>query len=100
MKHRTFMRALALFAILVPGAGGAVTTDKPSRDDEGAIKQLQSDFVNAWNKHDSKAMTAVFDDDADLINPQGRHARGREQIERLFRDEHASALKDTKFQSR
>jgi uncharacterized protein (TIGR02246 family) len=40
-------------------------------------------------------MAAVFTEDADLINPFGRVARGRAEIEKLFTDEHATFMKGT-----
>lgn len=62
-----------------------------------AIKALVSDFTTAWNKHDTKAMAALWTRDGDLINPWGRVAKGRKEVEKLFQDEHSSFLKGTTY---
>ena len=76
--------ALALVAALgasIPATGGG--------DDAATvgIKQGCKAFVDAWNVHDPKAMAAVFAEDADVLNPWGRKATGRAEIEKLFVDE-------------
>ena len=58
-------------------------------------------FEDAWNRHDTDAMAAVFADDAVLINPSGRIASGRDEIAKLFEDEHQQGpLKGTRFTGR
>jgi len=64
---------------------------------EEAIRQQVDEFVKAWNKHDAKALALLYADDADVINPNGRVARSRKEIETLFRDEHASVFKDSRM---
>jgi uncharacterized protein (TIGR02246 family) len=71
--------------------------------DERLARQLQPSlqaFEDAWNRHDPDAMAAVFADDAVLINPSGRVARGRSDIARLFDDEHQGPLKGTRVSQR
>src|SRR5690348_26079 len=79
---------LALVAVLLLAAG-----DK----DKDAVSKTAQDFAAAWNKHDAKALTAFFTDDGDLINPMGRHARGKAEIEKLFQDEQAGVFKSSQF---
>ena len=62
---------------------------------ETAVRNLASSFAAAWNKHDAKALAEHFAEDGDLIDPAGREARGRTEIEALLRDEHASNLKNS-----
>lgn len=91
-------------------AGAAHAKDAPGRAaagspaiDEGLAQQLQPSlqaFEDAWNRHDPDAMAAAFADDAELINPSGRVARGRSDIVRLFDDEHRGALKGTRLSHR
>ena len=40
-----------------------------------------SDWGQAWNRHDMKAMAALFTEDADFINVAGHHWKGRQEIE-------------------
>ena len=65
--------------------------------DETAIQKTMSDFTAAWNRHDVKAMTAVFTEDADLINPFGRLAKGRVDIEKLFQQEQTTIMKESTY---
>ena len=66
----------------------------PARGQESRnIERRIAEFVTAWNKHDPVQMAALWAEDGDLINPFGRLAKGRQQVEQLFRDEHASPMK-------
>jgi uncharacterized protein (TIGR02246 family) len=65
--------------------------------DEAAIRKLSNDFFAAWGRHDVKAMAATFAEDADIINPFGRVAKGRAEILKLFTDEHAGPFKGTTY---
>jgi uncharacterized protein (TIGR02246 family) len=67
-----------------------------SREEQAIQKQVDT-FVAAWNRHDPRAMSHVYAEDADLINPSGRVARSRNEIEALFRDEQAGHFKDSHF---
>jgi uncharacterized protein (TIGR02246 family) len=42
-------------------------------------------------------MASVYAEDADLINPNGRIAKSRPEIERLFHDEHSAPFKESQF---
>ncbi len=72
-------------------------TPTASTSKEEAIRNRINEFVNAWNKHDPRAMSMVFAEDADLINPQGRVAKSRTEIEKLFKEEHSNAYKDSQM---
>jgi len=67
-----------------------------SREEE-AIHTRTEEFVTAWNKHDTRTMSTFFAEDADIINPFGRVAKGRSEIERLFKDEHSGGLKNSRM---
>lgn len=58
---------------------------------EMAVQRLASSFADAWNSHDPKALASFFAEDGDLINPAGRAAFGRKEIEALFADDHSKA---------
>lgn len=59
------------------------------------ITSVVEGFESAWNRHDPKAMTAYFADDARLVNPFGEQADGRAQINELIQKEQSSALKSS-----
>jgi uncharacterized protein (TIGR02246 family) len=91
MKKRIVL-VLALASLAVPGvlrAGQA--------EDEAAIRKFGTEFAAAWNKHDAKAMASFWEEDGDLINPSGRVAKGRAEVEKLFQDEHATAMAGTSY---
>ena len=65
--------------------GVATARRSTAADDEAAnVRKSCSAFVTAWNAHDPKAMAAVFAEDGDIINPFGKHAAGRGDLEKLF----------------
>jgi uncharacterized protein (TIGR02246 family) len=66
---------------------------------EAAIRKSDEAFAVAWNKHDAKAMAASWAKDGDLINPFGRVAKGRAEIESLFQDEHSKAMKQSMYKT-
>jgi uncharacterized protein (TIGR02246 family) len=93
-------KVMSVFAALVLAAGAPCVVSAasmPNASDEAAIKKCVADFSAAWNKHDPKAMAATWAEDADLINPFGRAARGRAEIEKLFTDEQSMAMKGTTY---
>jgi uncharacterized protein (TIGR02246 family) len=85
-----------------PRSDGAAAGSLPL--DERLAQQLQPSlkgFEDAWNRHDPAAMAAAFAEDAVLINPSGRVARGRAEIARLFEDEQGRGMmKGTRFSHR
>jgi len=50
-------------------------------------------LASVWDEHDTAAMAALWREDGDLINPFGRKASGRVQVEELLRDEHAGPMR-------
>ena len=67
--------------------------------DDTAILKTHEEFAAQWNKHDPKAMAAVFAEDADLMNPAGRHAKGHVEVEKLLTDEQTGPMKASHFSS-
>lgn len=62
-----------------------------------AVLAFEAEFAAAWNAHDAQRMASKWADDGDLINPFGRVARGRQDIERLFREEHAGVMRASRY---
>lgn len=77
-----------------PPAVAAGTVDAAIR---AAIDSRAQEFVAAWNKHDPKAMAAIWTTDCDLVNPFGMKARGRAEIEKLFEAEQGGVMKTTHY---
>ena len=97
MKKSAMVMAVASF--LGGAAPGASAREKAGGNDVDAIQKLQSDFSAAWNRDDAAGMAKLWATDGDLINPGGRVARGRAEVQKLFEDEHATQWKGTRFSS-
>ena len=89
---RRFLTAVAVCALV--GIGAARGED-PAKEKE--VRAASDAFVAAWNKNDAKAMAAGWAPDGDLINPFGRWAKGRAEVEKLFADEHTTFMKGTTY---
>lgn len=81
-----------LWSMVAVGAlsGAAIAAPAAKASDEAGIKAAAAEFATTWDKHDPKALTALFTPDATVINPWGRIAKGSAEIEKLFADEHGA----------
>lgn len=73
---------------------GAPVTDL---ENEKTIRELYADYTAAWNRHDPKAMASFWAIDGDYMEPDGRHAKGRADVEKLFTLEQQTVFKDSKL---
>lgn len=74
---------------------GSKIKSTDTAQDEEMIRKVLSDFLDAWNKHDAKAFSMVFADDADFTNVRGKSAHGRVEVEKFHAPLFASRFKDT-----
>ncbi len=86
----TAMWLLAAFCLFPPPAAPRA---EHGTEDESAIRKVAAAIAAAWERHDAKALAAFWSEEGDLIDPAGRVARGREEIEKLFADEHSTVFK-------
>jgi ketosteroid isomerase-like protein len=70
MKITTFVTALILTA------SNAALAAPAKESNEDAVKTRVAEFTTAFNKADAKVLAAMFTDDATLINPAGKTAKG------------------------
>ena len=89
MDRRILLAALATVFMFV--------TTASKRTDEMEIRKAADDFANAWNRHDAKAMSEFYAPDGDMLNPRGRSAKGRAEIEALYRDDHANMMRKSHY---
>jgi uncharacterized protein (TIGR02246 family) len=89
------MKTILVTSILLLGLPGGVAGAKAQAGDEAAIRKVFADFAEAWGRDDAKSMASHWTVDGDLINPQGRRANGRAEVEKLLADEHATVFKGT-----
>jgi uncharacterized protein (TIGR02246 family) len=86
-------RAAFLFLLLFPFAIAHAREKSATDADSTAIRQVVTNFVDAFNRHDAHAVSMCFAEDADFTNPQGIYKHGREQIEGRFASNFAGRLK-------
>ena len=87
-----FNPGVLLIALSLPAA---LSGQSPTQADEQAIHSVMDSFMDAWNRHDAKAWTAVFTEDADITNVFGVSARGRSDIEQFHAKVFATVFKDS-----
>lgn len=94
MKRALF--SLPLLLTFVSSYAFSQTVTPPNREqDEQGIKQTLTSSVQAWNRHDAKAFSMAFADDADFTNVVGMSAHGRAEIEKFHAPMFATRFKDT-----
>jgi uncharacterized protein (TIGR02246 family) len=86
-----------LMGVVLFVVAGSVVVFANGMGEEDVIRARHDEFVAAWNRHDAKALAAMWADDGDLINPAGVHAKGPAEIEKFFEREHATMMKDTTY---
>lgn len=64
---------------------------------ESAIRELYNEFMAAWNRHDAGELAKMWALDGDHVEPDGRHADGRDAILDLLTKQHASVFKKTQL---
>jgi uncharacterized protein (TIGR02246 family) len=88
--------SLPLLFILISSSAPSQTATPPNREqDEKAIKEVLTRFVEAWNRHDAKAFSMVFAEDADFTNVRGMSAHGRTEVEKMHAPRFATNFKDS-----
>jgi uncharacterized protein (TIGR02246 family) len=95
------LAALTLLLALSPFVFGQAADDRMERsasaEDEEAIRKVLAGFVEAWNRHDAKAFSLVFAEDADFTNVRGISAHGRIEVEKFHAPRFATKFKDTRL---
>jgi uncharacterized protein (TIGR02246 family) len=76
------------------GLGGGTAADVKSTQQ---IRDLYTEFVNAWNKHDVATMSARWAIDGDQVEPDGQVAKGRDEVTALLTKQHSTVFKNTKL---
>jgi uncharacterized protein (TIGR02246 family) len=95
MKAQGF---LVMLGMVLAGACGEIAAQEPPKPvpartgegkadrsaDEAAIRDLVAAFVRAFDAGDPRAISALFTDDAEVIDEEGVPVQGREAITALF----------------
>jgi uncharacterized protein (TIGR02246 family) len=75
----------------IQGVGGPRT----DIENEATIRKLYAEYTAAWNRHDPKAMATFWMLDGDYMEPDGRHAKGQAEVEKLFTQEQQTVFKES-----
>jgi uncharacterized protein (TIGR02246 family) len=83
-----------LVVSLVVGFASPVSAQGP---DEAAIRQVQEQQADAWNRHDATAYANLFTDDGDVVNVVGWWWRGRPEIKSKLDSAFALVFRDSRL---
>jgi uncharacterized protein (TIGR02246 family) len=65
---------------------GRIASGAGEGTDDAAIRALEVQQQEAWNRHDAKAYAALFTEDGDCVNVVGWWWKGRAEIEKKLTD--------------
>jgi uncharacterized protein (TIGR02246 family) len=91
------MRKVILIVLAVGSIASLAVAASEKGGSEAQVRARSQEFVASWNRHDPKAMAGVWASDGDLINPFGRMAKGRNEVEKLLTEEQSGVMKGTTF---
>jgi uncharacterized protein (TIGR02246 family) len=69
----------------------------PPPEDESAIRAVEVQQQEAWNRHDAKAYAALFTEDGDCVNVVGWWWKGRAEIEKKLTDAYVFVFRESVF---
>lgn len=87
----------ALYVVLATAICCGVAAAEPGAADKSAIQQSIDAYVAAFNKADSKALASLWTEQGELVNPDGKRAQGRQELETQF-TEYFAGTKDAKLE--
>jgi uncharacterized protein (TIGR02246 family) len=74
------MRSFLLTFTLAIGAVFPLRTNGQAPPEAQAVQQVITEFVKAINRGDTKALAALFTEDADFVVVTGKYLKGRSEI--------------------
>jgi uncharacterized protein (TIGR02246 family) len=64
--------------------------------DEQAVRQIEHQWDEAWNRHDAKALSALLSEDVDFVNVMGAWFKGRTEFEQRMVQTHRGPFRTSK----
>jgi uncharacterized protein (TIGR02246 family) len=90
----TFAMALGGSAhALDPSVGAGLDASRRNLQAETEVRQRYTEFTDAFNRHDTAAMAAMWTAQGDHYEPDGSFAEGREAVRKLFEASHSTGFK-------
>lgn len=93
------MRNLVIWTtvLVLAGMGAATVLAQEVSEDQKNIDRLATQWADAWNSQDIKAIAGLYTFDADYIAFTGEAFKGREAIEQTFAELSSGIFKGTKI---
>jgi uncharacterized protein (TIGR02246 family) len=91
MNHKLTTIVLAALAVSVPRLARCESSDAQTT----AIRELQQQQQEAWNRHDATAYASLFSDDGDCVNVVGWWWKGRAEIEKKLTAAYAFVFRES-----
>jgi uncharacterized protein (TIGR02246 family) len=94
MKNQNMNKRLVTLSLLLSVFfPGLAFCDR--EQDTVAIRNLETQQGEAWNRHDAKAYASLFTDDGDCVNVVGWWWKGRVEIEKKLTDAYAFVFRES-----
>ena len=92
---RTLPKLLPALAVFLAAAAGLAQSGTAADDKD--IRNIGTQFQDAWNKADPKLLSGLWLADGDYVSSTGRTARGRAEVEKAFQSQWNGVYKGTKL---
>ncbi|MDB5200798.1 MAG: hypothetical protein JWQ27_207 [Ferruginibacter sp.] len=86
-----------ILLIFTAGEAAAQETDSSNKD---AIRQLVTNYADAWNRHDAKGLADNYDSNASWVNWFGAYYIGKQDILDHYAAVHKTYFKDSHYYTR
>src|ERR1700757_2174066 len=88
------------FGVIIIGAALAFTSLRTARceisaAETTAIREVEKQQQEAWNRHDAKAYASLFSEDGDCVNVVGWWWKGRAEIEKNLTAAYGFVFRDS-----
>ena len=90
-------KAQLMLVLVVLLLAGFASSAPAQGQDEAAIRQVQEQQADAWNRHDATAYANLFSEDGDVVNVVGWWWRGRAEIKSKLDTAFAFVFRDSKL---
>ncbi|KAA9346303.1 YybH family protein [Larkinella humicola] len=96
------MKKIVLALIALSSVFAHSTSAQPDNrtTSQEAIKSVITNYEQAWNRHDAKALAEQYHTDATWVNWFGAYYKGRAEIEKHYQTTHTTYFKSTQFTTR
>jgi uncharacterized protein (TIGR02246 family) len=90
---KTKLEKATLFTVFLTLTG--ITMSAPAPAEEEAIRKLETQQQEAWNKHDARAYASLFTETGDCVNVAGWWWKGRREIEQKLTAAYAFVFRES-----